>query len=362
MDQFGTGAIKSKLDERDHQWEEVGFGVSPFDWTTGYDAEKELAALMNKPDFIISPKDQNGSGSCGGQAWSYYSAVQEAFYDKSYQERSAKFVYAQTHGPMGGSDGRDNSALYKAQGVSEELLCPSYDHGMAPSEAFMIRPQDITAVARENARLNRATSYVSVSPDIDSIAQALKANHGIVIGVDGSNNGTWLSLFPQKPVAGEVIWRHWLFVFAAKMINGKKHLGVINSWGSNPGENGKQWLSEDYVKATVYDTFNGFSQACVWEAWSLVHNDNPASPDFTHNFATDIKFNTNGEEVVALQKALQLEGGFPLGTPTTGYYGDITRRAVLAFRIKYGIDTSTDPQGKNVGPKTRAQLNKLYNK
>ena len=361
--EYGKGAIASPLDERDYQWEEVAAAMAApaFDWKKGYDIEEVLG-------LKITPKDQGSSGSCGGQAWSYLAAVQEALATDSYEERSAKFIYAQTAVPWGGSNGRSNSDVYKKQGVSVEPLCVSYDNGKPPKEEFMQRKADITAEARDNAKKAVAKNYVNVSPDIESIAQAIAINGGVVLGVDGTNNGTWRGRYPKAPVDGEEQWHHWLYAGKAKIIKGKKYIGVLNSWGDDTGDEGWQWLSEDYIKATAYNPDFGFERAVIWEVWSCVYNPNGLPVGYTHNFSKDISYGQRGEEVRALQLALQSDGSFPAGFDLTPqkypnpYYGDITSQAVVKFRVKHGVDGSTDPRGRNAGPRTRAKLNELFNK
>lgn len=354
---FNPGAVPSRVDVRDYQWAEVGANSAPFDWNAGYDIEAVLG-------YHLVPKDQGGSGSCGGQAWSSLAAVIEAMATKSFEERSAKFIYSQTYVPGGGSGGRENAEIFRTQGAAREAVLSSYQNGNPPSEAFMERSGDITDAVRADAKLDRSLSYASVLTDIDSLAQALRDNYGVVIGIDGSNNGTWLSTMPQVPKAGEAIWRHWLYVGRAKLVNGKKCIGVLNSWGISTGDRGWQWISEDYVKSVIHDTAFNLDQKAIWEAWTHIFNPNPAAPTFTHNFARDIPYGENSLEVTALQKALQVDGSFPSTVSPTTFYGDITRRAVLAFQIKYQVAPLSELNslaGKNVGTLTRAQLNKLFN-
>ncbi len=99
---FSPGAIASPDDERDYQWSEIGANAALFDWDTGYDVEQELG-------YKLAPKDQGASSSCGGQAWSMYAAVLEALATSSFEERSAKYIYAQTCVAGGGSAGRSNA-------------------------------------------------------------------------------------------------------------------------------------------------------------------------------------------------------------------------------------------------------------
>ncbi|MEK7553907.1 MAG: peptidoglycan-binding protein [Patescibacteria group bacterium] len=74
---------------------------------------------------------------------------------------------------------------------------------------------------------------------------------------------------------------------------------------------------------------------------------------FSYTFTQDMYRGTQGSEVVALQRALHAEGLF--AGEATGNFYDVTREAVIAFQIRYGIN----PTGY-VGAETRAKLNALY--
>lgn len=331
---YGTGAVKDTYDHRDYQWEEIAHGSDPFNWTKGFNIEEKVGK--------IQPKDQNGSSSCGGQAWAMYMAVLEAIFNGSLEERSAKFIYAQTHVNGGGSAGRTNCELCKKQGVSLETLCPSYENGNPPSEAFMVRDTDITPEAKENALKNKSLSYAFVTPDIDTIAQALEINHGVVIGISGENNGTWRTAFPLPPTTEQ--WRHWVYVGKAKLINGKKYLGLINSWG-DVGEDGWQWISEDYFRA--------LKGSAVWSGWTMVYDSNPIlKPHYT--FTKLLRYGMTDPDVKQLQECLKYEGLFPQ-IQTTNYFGKITREAVKKFQSKHSLQVDGI-----VGKYTRERLNSIY--
>lgn len=342
---FNPGGVKDRVDTRDFQFSEIGFGTAPFDWSVGYDVEKDINA-------ILTIKDQNGSFSCGGQSWGQYAAALEAYVTKTFEERSAKFFYAQTYQNGGGSSGRDNATIYINQGAARESVLTSYENGKPPSEAFITRGQDITQAARDDAKYDKALSYAQVGNDIDTVAQAIRDNRGAVIGFTAQNNGTWLSAFPKPPKDSHGLWNHWVYAGRAKMINGKKHIGFANSWGVTAGDKGWQWLSEDYFKTKVAGV------DVIWSVWTHIYNSaNPPLPTFHHNFAIDMQFGATGDEVVALQTALQIDGEFPKSVPTSGFFGTVTQNAVKAFQIKYKIS----PVQGNVGPLTRKQLNVLFN-
>lgn len=334
---FNPGGILDRVDNRDFQWSEVaGAAPLPFDWNAGFDIETNVGKLP--------VKNQDGSYSCGGQAWAQYAGVLETVASGTMEERSAKFFYAQTYQGNGGSTGRDNAEVFVNQGACYESILTSYQNGNPPDEAFITRGQDITDDARNNAILTRGFSYAQTGTHIDAVATAMRDNNGVILGIDGSNNGTWLTAFPLFPTVTE--WRHWVYAGKAKVINGVKHIGFINSWGIDVGESGWQWLPEAY-----------FTTGHVWSGWTHVLA--PFVGAFTHTFNTTILFGTRGPEVVALQKVLQIYDAFPATVPATGFYGDITRRAVLKFRTKYGVSSTNDPLGKSVGPLTRQKLNEV---
>ena len=236
--QFGHGAIEKKLDLRDQK---LGSASAPFDWSSGYDIETALGAVFNR-SFVTPTKNQGQSYSCGGQAGSYLEATLKALGIGSFDEKSAKYIYSQIFYPTGGSTLRDVLNLI-TRGVASESQVVSYEAGNPPSETFM---RDTSHNSGTNASTSLATGYAFVHPDIESVAQAVRDNHGAIILIQGQDNGTWLSATPKAPV--EAVWAHFLFCGKAKLINGKKYIGVHNSWG-NIGENGWQWISEDYFNS-----------------------------------------------------------------------------------------------------------------
>ena len=346
---FNPGGIPDAHDDRDYQLEDViGMALPPFDWKQGYDVEEELQTKLHNLAFHIPVKDQGQSGSCGGQAWGYYGEVLEALQTGSFEERSAKFLYAQTFVPGGGSSGKANCIVAHKQGWGKEALTRSYDHVNPPTEAFMDRPQDITDAARSDAKAAKALVYAAPNYiDIDSIASATKLIHGTIIGIAGCNNGTWLSQTPAPPTRDKSWWYHWLYVGGALRINGKKYLLVLNSWGKDVGTNGWQHISEDYVN----------TPGAITNVWTIVYDNTVLPQTFTHNFTVPLHKGQTNVEVTALQTALKILGYFTV--PVTGYYGALTAKAVLAFQVAQGISPTSDI---NVGPQTNAALNGFFNK
>lgn len=330
-----TGGIKDRVDLRDFDLKEIAGATPAFDWNAGFDIETKLPTL-------IPVKDQGQSFSCGGQAWSYLATVLEALATGSLEERSAKYVYAQTYQQGGGSTGRDNANIFGNQGVARETFTPSYQNSQPPTEAFITRGGDITAEARTNALLDRSFPYAQVTGGINETAKAIRDFYGVILGIDGQDNGTWLSAFPQPPQT--TVWRHWVYAGRAKMINGQKYIGILNSWGVSTGDRGWQWLSEDF-----------FTSGHVWSQYTHVTTILVPPVGFHHTFNVDMQYGSQNNEVKALQTALQLEGVFPSSVAPAGYFGLLTKGAVVKYQILKGIE----PVGR-CGPLTRAALNQTY--
>lgn len=338
--EFGKGGIREDIpDPRDYAWgKDVGSSAVPFDWDAGYDVEVEVSNKLGVP-FKLPVKNQDGSSSCGGQAWAYYGQILDTLNDLSTEEKSAKFIYCQTHVGTGGSDGRANCAICINQGWGNEIDCPSYENNLPPSELFMIT-NDISPVAKTNAFKDRGLAYANVlDRDVENIATALRDNHGCIFGLTGTNNGTWRSAFPLPPTTFTNSWNHWVYVGKARLRNGKKYFGLINSWGKEVGDEGWQWISEDYVKTFI------LGYPAIWSVWTMVARKDvvfPPTPPFV--FTETLRFGSMGYQVTRLQQVLKVTAD--------GKFGPKTLSAVVAFQKAHNLV----PDGV-VGPKTRQILN-----
>lgn len=338
-----TGAIPSPIDKRDFSFNDIAMSSAPFDWEKGFDIEKHI-------NHTLKVKDQNGSFSCGGQAFAYYMEVLDVIYDKEKNEKSARYIYAPIAYPGGGSTARDLCDRVIKVGSANETLVPSYDNGKPPTESFMIRMNDFTDAINESAKTDRASVYVQDNTrNIDTIAQMARDNNGCVIGISGVDNGTWRSAFPkaQFPTA----WNHWVYVGRAKMINGKKYIGIINSWG-NIGEFGWQWISESF-----------FPHLCFEARALVIRQDLDKLP-----FLKNLEYGDSGSEVSRLQTTLiELGYDIPLitsGKSPKGHYGGQTQNAVFAFQDDHVQMTFYDRyflKGKFFGFKSRTAMNRLLN-
>jgi peptidoglycan hydrolase-like protein with peptidoglycan-binding domain len=78
----------------------------------------------------------------------------------------------------------------------------------------------------------------------------------------------------------------------------------------------------------------------------------PPVPAGPHTFTENMTIGSRGNEVVALQDKLRELGHFSPNVVSTGYFGSITREAVISFQKSVDMEAAGV-----VGPKTRAALN-----
>lgn len=341
--QHGHGGLGHFVKPTDWRYENLAPGDSaPFDWEKGFDIEEKLATALGIPGFKLPVEDQGQSSSCGGQAAEKYAEVLDALIKKKHTNKSAKFIYAQVFQPGGGSFGGDLMSLIKNQGVSREDVCASYIDGRPPTEQFMEQVNDITEDARKDAKGARSSNYAFIfDVSIDTLAQAVRDNNGIIIGIDGENNGTWLSAMPVAPQ--ETKWRHWLYVGKAKLVDGKKCLVALNSWGYSVGIYGWQYITEDYILS-----------GHVPLGMTMIFGVN------RYSFKKDLHYGMTDADVLFLQRHLNKDPDTQVAQTGVGspgnesyYFGSLTKAAVIRYQKKWGIT----PAIGYVGPITRGVLN-----
>lgn len=311
---YFTGAIVEPRQKSDFKYKDlVGYAPQPFDWETGFELPE------------IEAKDQNQSSSCGGFACSYF---METLFG---QIKSPKFIYSLAKDiRYRGTSKIGLCSTLKNIGSCDETVCPSFKDGVC-TEEFVSNREDITQEMKDLASKSKILVYSNVNFDFESIAQALRDNKGVIIGLTGTNNGTWRTEYPMSTNGAELqyCWRHWLFVTGARLINGKKHIKVLNSWG-NVGNKGYQWLNEAHTKD-------------IWEAFTFTK-----ASDYV--FTQTLRLGMRNTHVGMLQKKLKELGYF--NHSVTSLFGTITLSAVRKFQKDNGLFADGI-----VGKKTNFALN-----
>ena len=261
-EQLGHGCERQPEDERDFIFEKtLGAGVVMTDeeWKQGYDIEKEIG-------FKLPIKNQMTSYSCNGQAWSYYVAVLNAIETGKLDIVSAKAIYSKiTLGYGLGSYLRDGGKLVTEFGALLENIVKSHKPDGTTDETWMIDTACITPEITEMAKILQAKEYRTIKGlGIDYFARAIKDGKGMVAGVEGTNNGTWSTNEPKRPVddtpQGQ-LWGHALFFGKFGIDEKGKYISTPNSWGTRneiDGLHPDDWqkLREDWFENNNRWVFN----------------------------------------------------------------------------------------------------------
>jgi len=258
---MGTGAFDDPPDSRDYPYDAMALGAPAVDWNKGFH-------ILNHIEDEIPFKNQDGSSSCVGQAYSYYGGVKNAIEVGYYDETSAKSIYSYIALNGGGAYLREGAKRFVDYGANLELLVPSYENGNPPSERFMTDKSWLTPEIESLAKILQASEYrrIVAAKNMDLFATAIRDNHGVVAGVRGSNNGTWGTYEPKPPTNPE--WGHALYFGAFGIDDNGKYIATPNSWGARKKTknypDGWQKLREDY-----------FTTGNMFDPWTLTDKPNP---------------------------------------------------------------------------------------
>lgn len=247
------------------------------------------------------------------------------------------------------------------EGTCLESQLPSTD----VIESEINKPYDVTdEMKRARATYASGSSFTWATWTIDDVARMIDQGTPVCLFwfFENSRFNEWWNFTPrvlaQMEVGGKDTARHQATAIDYLIADGKKTLVVMDSAGQGTGM-GKQknlrFVSEDFFKVRCYGA--GFTI-------DKKNLDYTPAPSFTYNFSRNLKFGMTGEDVMALQKILVLEGCLVLKTPTVNYYG-MTQSAVKKLQEKYASEILA-PLGLkigtgNFGESTRAFINKKYN-
>ena len=382
MQQLGHGAIKSPADERN--WTLAAAGAS----TTYPDS----AAIEMS---TIKPRMQGKLGTCVSNSVEEGVAKLNGVNEELSWRFNACLCYAFAGTKQVGPDGKthDFTMFYK----------PALDGGTYPRLAAKIAsiwglprasffPNDLTLSPEEfydaskipqeaykDALNYKIDSYYDVPPTEEGIKQAITF---------ASQNNAWVMILRRigdsywKDVHGNSSWRkdsllpirlpntytgghhESLKKYETEQPSGRTVLEWLNHWSQN-------WCSTSGIEngTNPQDTDGGYGREYL-DIWlqnvvevTVVAKDLKPNPAFTYNFTKILRIGNQGADVVALQHALTIDGEFTY-PKWTGYFGPITQTAVMAFQRKYQVASECEIVAANgqVGPKTLAKLNSIFNK
>lgn len=343
---MGTGALLDdrSVEERqkDYRFEEMVTSADPVNWE-----KKDPSDWRKFPIF-----DQDGSGSCVAQTGAKMLGVNYWLKNGGeYVHFSATDIYQRRKNrPSGGMIGIDALSIM-TKGTTLEALVPSQD--MNDSQ------MDTTVIENYKRRVGdifRVDNYVVLpTKDIDTIASVIQKTGKAVMVWFYFTRPEWKDTPVIKEdnlnIVGSKTVRHSVTAVDFGIYKGKKGLVIEDSWGESYGWDGRRFITEDFFKERNF--FAGYCLDFKFE------EDNSDITKPKHYFTRDLFYVPNvtrDEEVSALQDCLKYLGYFPKNIESTGWFGSITKKAVMEFQSKYGIT----PVAGYIGVKTRAKLNQLF--
>jgi hypothetical protein len=347
MAKFRSGAlvdtrpIEKKI--KDYKFNEIVASTNPVNWV-----EKPQSEWRKFPIF-----NQNGSGSCVAQTLAKLLGVMYWLKNNIYVHFSATHIYQRrTNKPTPGMIGA-NAFQIASESATLEQLVPSQNM----TDAQMDR-EIIEQYKDDVGKIFSVPNYVEMpTQDIETVASVIQTTGKAVMVWFYFTMGEWNQAVPQ--IVNPSLTRqnapglHSVPAVDFTLYNGKKALIIEDSWGESAGLHGQRVITEDFFK--VRNWYAGYPVNFKF--------DSQTTPKPKYTFITPMYLGQNTNDVKSLQDILKYEGFFPINQGSTGYYGAITAKAVLAFQKKYKVASDTELTqlaGSRAGSATIAKLNELY--
>lgn len=344
----GANLDTRSADERakDYRFEEIVSAVNPVVWT-----EKPREAWRKFPIF-----DQDGSGSCVAQTMAKLLGILYWQKNGEYVHFSATHLYQRRiNRPLAGMGGVNVFDIAR-QGVTLESLAPSQGLSDAKMDGYAIEKY------KEDVGKVFAIGNYVVLPinDIDTIASVIETTGKGVMVWFYFTYPEWTNIPTVNgnvDILGAKTIRHSVTAVDKTLYKGEKALIIEDSWGEQYGFGGQRVITESFFKERNF--FAAYPINFKFEAPE-------ATQKPRHRFSLFMSFTTGNEksdDVRALQDILKYEGFFPANVESTGLYGSITAKGVLAWQKKHLVAPFAELeglQGKYCGHKTIAMLNTLY--
>lgn len=334
--------------EKDYKQIELVASLAPTPWR-----EKPQSEWRSFPIF-----DQNGSGSCVAQSEAKELGIMRWLKNQNegYVHFSATDIYQRrANKPAPGMAAIDARKI-AAQGVTLEVLTPSQN-----MTDMQMDTMPVEAYKREVGKVFAAPQYLDMNvKDIEAVASTIHTTGKGVMVWFYFQGDEWTDRpvvkNPALDLNAAATLRHSVCAVDFTLVGGKKALIIEDSWGIGAGVGGRRVIDEDFYRSRNW--FAGYLMNFKFDQQSI--------PRPFHRFDRNLAFSptfTIDTDVRKLQDILKYEGMFPANTESSGYYGAITAKSVLAWQKlhKVASDSELDPlQGKTVGPKTRTVLNSIY--
>jgi hypothetical protein len=295
-----------------------------------------------KPWVTLDIRHQSTSSSCGGQsgakaltAFTGTIASATPIYD-SRSNYPTEGMYMQEIGSLMLHNGTGSEEMYPSENLTEDQI-------NALKQVYSALPLKISA-------------YYTIAVDINLIAQALDKGHAVILGLS-SNIDEWTAI-PTVIPSSALTFSHFVCCHSKNFgnYNGEQVLCIDDSCNlsSTLNESGQRLITNDFLTTRV------------WGVLGLI----PVVPTViikpSHAFTKNLSLGMTDPDVKALQDILKYEGFFPKEIASTGFFGSITKAAVIKFQTAHATECLV-PAGINtgvgtgyVGPYTIKYLNSQY--
>ena len=307
---------------KDFQYEEIASATIP-NWE-----EREPKKFM-----IFN---QDGSSACVANACAKLLGIDEIHEGREWVDLSRRDIYVRRTNNSGGMYLPEALKICKEHGATYESLVSSDNKG----ETAMNFKGDINDATDIIAKRYRSANYIELPIDIDIIASIILQGKGVLLGVRFDYN-EWTDT-PTVLAGSKNTCGHGIAGVDAVLKNGKKYIVIDDSWGPAHAKFGQRYLSEEFLKAKCF--YAGYTINLILEPEVIIEK---------NHFTELMRFGYRGNQIKLLQAYLQKMGLFPNNVTCSGYFGAITKRAVIGFQKQFDLK----PDGV-VGKLTREVLNR----
>lgn len=288
-------------------------------------------------------KNQDGSSSCVAQAVSKMLGIHEVLEGGEYQNLSPKFIYTRRQNyPSGGMWFQNALEIATKYGTCKESTLPSDMEG----ESFMNdKTQEVKPTCELEALNFRSKNYVALSIDINKIAEVLQQGYAVLLGFRFDYEEWTTDPFLKENSALRT--HHAVCATDYGIRNNKKVIAIDDSWGPGHGLGGQRFITEEFL-----------DERCTYAGYAVSLIKQISDVDFHYKWIRHMRFygaHNVKSDVMALQKALQSRGYFPINAKIDAIFGPITLKAVKDFQKSFALK----PDGI-VGPKTLLVLNTQF--
>ncbi len=333
---FGTGAIITEQ--------------SPTMFHLGSVTPSIARPSVFMPSYGIPIENQAYQPACGSHAGYELGAILKTIDRGHPQHFSPEYLWKKIKQVDGFhiEDGTDIGSIMKClakPGICDDILMPN----MAGFEtlAQYADPVAITPTMDASASGNKIGAYAfTYSPTMDDIKQAIYIHKAIILLVRIGAE-FWSPSYQEKDILPlkttfPIVSGHFITAYAYD----EQYIYFYNHWSASWGRAGIGYFGENYISRVIV----------IATAVDLAKN-------YSFSDTVVIRQGVNSTDVGIMQLVLRKDGEFPSSTKITSYFGPITFQAVKDFQLKYKDEILTpagltEPTG-NVGPYTRAKLNKL---